>query len=213
MLRATPTAPYSASPAPSDHADGPIGPNAVIQVAHVLRDRLGAEVAERLLHDATGLTLDTLPHDMVPASMARALMLQVVATVGEARASTLLREAGTRTGDYLLANRIPPLARRVLPFLPRRLALAVLLRAMRAHAWTFAGSGRFTAWRDPAGVVLGIAHCPLCDGVHASRARCDFFAATFERLVRVLVDARWHVHEERCAAQGGTQCRFRLVGS
>ena len=55
-----------------------------------------------------------------------------------------------RTGDYLLAHRIPKPVQALLKRLPAPLAARVLLAAITRHAWTFAGSGRFEAHR-PAG--------------------------------------------------------------
>jgi divinyl protochlorophyllide a 8-vinyl-reductase len=117
-----------------------------------------------------------------------------------------------RTADYLLAHRIPLPVQRVLKRLPAGLAARVLLAAISRHAWTFAGSGRFSA--SPAGrgrrpLVLEIRNNPLCRG-HAAVPACDFYAATFERLFQVLVHRDAQVVETACEACGDAACRFEL---
>jgi hypothetical protein len=60
-------------------------------------------------------------------------------------AAEVARSAGRRTADYLLAHRIPKPVQALLKALPARLAARVLLSAIARHAWTFAGSGVFSA--------------------------------------------------------------------
>lgn len=101
---------------------------------------------------------------------------------------------------------------RVAEVLPARLAARVLLAAVTRHAWTFAGSGRFSAqvggWGEP--VVLRIQNNPLCRGLSSPAPACDFYAATFERLFQVLVQRRSRVTELACEACGDAECRFEL---
>jgi divinyl protochlorophyllide a 8-vinyl-reductase len=204
------------SHAPSDSGAlaGParIGPNAIIQVAHVLRDHLGEATAARLLGDVTDYTMDRLPGQMVDEREAQALVRHVLDRMGEARATPMLHEAGERTADYLLANRIPRPAQWIMRAAPRRVGLALLLKAMQAHAWTFAGSGTFTVRHTRAGTELAFHACTICRDLTASGPVCDFYAGTFERLVRQLVARTARVHEVECQAQGGRCCRFRIDG-
>ena len=79
----------------------------------------------------------------------------------------ILGEAIAREMDrggqvYVLHNRIPRLVRRLLPKVPRRLALRLLLRAVRAHAWTFAGSADFRVRHRPEGAELTLAPSLVC---------------------------------------------------
>jgi divinyl protochlorophyllide a 8-vinyl-reductase len=129
--------------------------------------------------------------------------------LGERAAFAVARDAGLRTGDYLLGHRIPRPVQRLLKALPPALASRVLLSAIRKHAWTFAGSGTFSAQAGQP-VVLTIRNNPMCAGQRSDVPICDFYAATFERLFRVLVDPRTSVKEVTCEARGDDACRFEL---
>lgn len=198
------------SPSPVESAR--IGPNAIIQVTHVLEERFGRETADRLLSEATGYHLDTLPGAMIPEREALALTHHVMGYCGEAQATLVLREAGLRTGDYLLANRIPRAAQWIMRLLPKRAGLGLLLKTMSAHAWTFAGSGTFTVQRTGAAVELCFHQCAMCRELHSDGPVCDFYAGTFERLIRTIVSPAARVHEVECQAQGGRHCRFVVRG-
>ncbi|MCC6243236.1 MAG: bacteriochlorophyll 4-vinyl reductase [Gemmatimonadaceae bacterium] len=192
-----------------------IGPNAIIQVALEVEARFGRFRAEQLVFDATGYRLEALPTEMVPESEAQALARALVRELGVTLATNILREAGHRTGDYLLANRIPRVAQWVMRLAPRHVALNLLLRAMQANAWTFAGSGHFLI--APSGESakvpdLVFTSCAMCRDMHESQPMCDFYAGTFERLIRVLVSSYAGVFEVECMAQGDARCRFELQG-
>jgi divinyl protochlorophyllide a 8-vinyl-reductase len=194
------------SHAPSDR----IGPNAIIQVAHVLQEWFGQRVARPWVQEATGFPLEQLPDTMVEESRVRALIDRVLEELGESRGPAVLREAGCRTADYLLAHRIPRPAQWLIRNVPPPIGLALLLRAMRANAWTFAGSGQFSFRQGRAVTVLTFERCALCRDRQANASRCDFYAGTFERLVRVLVAPHMAVTEVECRAHGGTACRFEV---
>ncbi|MCE2899839.1 MAG: bacteriochlorophyll 4-vinyl reductase [Gemmatimonas sp.] len=216
---APPTVP-GASPAPSSPAaqadtGGPIariGPNAIIQSVYVLRDRLGAGEADRLLRRATGYDLAHLPHEMVDEREPLALVRTVMDALGEPQATRVLREAGRHTADYLLAHRIPRPAQWIMRAAPRRVGLALLLRAMAANAWTFAGSATFTVVRARAVTTLSFHDCAMCRGIESAGPMCDFYAGTFEHLTRALVTPRAEVVEVECQAHGGRDCRFEVRG-
>jgi adenylosuccinate lyase len=113
------------------------------------------------------------------------------AELGPALAAEVARHAGQRTADYLLAHRIPKPVQALLKVLPAPLAARVLLSAIRRHAWTFAGSG--TVHMPVAGrPATDHPHNPLCRACQSDAPACDFYAATFERLFRVLVHPRAH---------------------
>lgn len=206
---ARPTAP-SASHAPSEPPR--IGPNAIIQTAGVLRDRVGAERAGTLLLRATGYDLHALPTDMVDEREPLALVQAVVQEFGPSHSAAIMREAGQRTAEYLLGNRIPKAAQWVMRMAPRPVGLAILLKAMTANAWTFAGSGRFDYHQTGTGTELTFGSCAMCRGMLSSVPMCDFYAGTFEHLMQVLVCETVHVVEVECIAHGGRCCRFALQG-
>lgn len=193
------------------HPLGRIGPNVLIQTANALTQHLGREVANRALQDSTHHSIDTLPQDMVDEASANALMRHLVEQFGLPFARNIMRDAGSRTGDYLLANRIPGFARLMLPALPGRAALRILLSAISKHTWTFAGSAhvRITPG-DPA--MISLTHCPLCAGISAPVPTCDFYAGTFGRLVQVLLGPEAWAEEVACEARGDSACRF-LIGT
>lgn len=200
----------SASDSHAPHI-GRIGPNVLIQTAHALSDRLGDDVAERLLFQSTAHGLADLPQQMVEESKANALVRAVHDAYGLPFARSVMRESGRRTGDYLLANRIPKPAQWLLPLLPNEMALRVLLTAIGKHTWTFAGSAHvhITAG-DPAAIT--IQHCPLCAGQQSTEPMCDFYAGTFGRLAQALLGPKGWAEEVACEARGDSACRF-LMGS
>lgn len=193
------------------HAAGLIGPNAILRVAEALPARVGRETTHRLFdHAALGHRLREPPQGMVPEDEVRRLHAALRDELGVPLAREIAREAGQRTGDYLLAHRIPKPVQGLLKCLPARAAAAVLLSAIRRHAWTFAGSGRFTA-RNGRPVVLSICGNPLCQGWHSDDGpACDFYAATFERLFAALLHPRARVREVACEACGEGECRFEV---
>ena len=81
------------------------------------------------------------------------------------------------------------------------------MTAMARHAWTFAGTGRFSV-RPGRPVILSIAGCPICRGAVSDRPLCDFYAATFQRLFARLVQSRTRVTETGCQAMGESACVF-----
>lgn len=189
---------------------GRIGPNAITRVAEVLRARRG-EAAAAALFGRAGLLpyLTQPPEAMVDETEVMRLHQVLRDSLGHAAACEVARESGTRTADYLLAHRIPHLAQAVLKRLPAPLAARMLLSAIRGHAWTFAGSGTFQAQAGHP-VVLSITHNPMCRGVRLDQPGCDFYAATFERLFRVLVHPAARAIETHCEACGDPSCRFEL---
>lgn len=187
-----------------------IGPNAIIRMAEVLRADLG-ENATTALFACAGLAgyLAVEPRDMVDENEVARLHQHLRETLGGEHAAKVGREAGMRTADYLLARRIPKPVQWLLKRLPARLAAHVLLSAIRRNAWTFVGSGRFTASAgNPS--RLAIAGNPLCRGTTSPVPVCDYYAATFERLFSELVHPKARVIETACEAAGGDACRFEV---
>jgi divinyl protochlorophyllide a 8-vinyl-reductase len=190
---------------------GRIGPNALIQPLGVLRERFGEARLAQIVRASTGLAPDALPLGaMVDERLVARLHQGIVDALGEPVALGVLEEAGRRTGDYLLAHRIPRPAQAVLKRLPARLSVALLARAMAKHAWTFAGTGTFT-YRGGRRPVFELAGCPLCRGMTSERSVCRFYAGTFARLVRALAAPHALVDETSCHAAGDDACRFTVT--
>jgi divinyl protochlorophyllide a 8-vinyl-reductase len=189
-----------------------IGPNAILQVVAAMEAHGGESEAATLLLDATGRALDDLPHEMVDEREVQLLMRELVTRYGRDEAQVVMHDAGVRTADYLLANRIPRPVQRLIRALPRRLGLRVLLLAIGRHAWTFAGSGQFEVdWSTP-WPELVFDDCTLCRLIRESDTVCAYYSGTFERLFRVLIAPGAAVREIACTAMGAPSCRFRLHG-
>jgi divinyl protochlorophyllide a 8-vinyl-reductase len=187
-----------------------IGPNAVTRVAEVLVERFGVLRMAAIFRRA-GLAqyVDALPKQMVDEAEVIRLHVELRATLDAAATRDVAREAGRRTGDYLLAHRIPRPVQWLLKSLPPPLAARVLLAAITRHAWTFAGSGRFEVL-GYSPVRVSISGNPLARGVRADMPQCDYYAATFERLFCALVSRHSTVVETHCEAAGAAACVFEM---
>ncbi|MBK8211246.1 MAG: bacteriochlorophyll 4-vinyl reductase [Rhodospirillales bacterium] len=179
-----------------------------------MADALDAEIgpaATRRLFSACGLAgyLDAAPEHMVDEREVAALHAVIAAELDPETARIVSWSAGARTGDYLLARRIPQAAQRLLRVLPSRLASRFLLAAVQRNAWTFVGSGDF---RVTSGVPvrITISGCPICRDVAAGAPRCGYFAATFQRLYRTLVHPKAEVREIACTAGETRRCEFEI---
>jgi len=187
---------------------GRIGPNAITRVAEALSARLGDAGLRRIFGDA-GLAayVDAPPQAMVDEAEVIALHAALRGDLGTDSARMVAADAGHRTAEYLLAHRIPRPAQSVLKALPARWAARLLLRAIGGHAWTFAGSGHFSAQPGPP-LRLRIQNNPLCCGLRSPAPACDFYSAVFQRLFEVLVHPRAVVTEIACEARGDPACLF-----
>lgn len=199
-------------PAPTSET-ARIGPNAIVRMVEALVAVDGEAAAKRLL-DAAALGHYAMapPTAMVAEDEVARLMAEVARRHDPGRAGTIGWIAGQRTGDYLLANRIPQASQRVLRHLPAALAARVLLPAIGRHTWTFAGSAevRLSAG-NPVRIVLR--DCVLCRGIArpAPGPCCSFYGGTFERLFRELVHEGSRVREIACIATGGPACIFEIA--
>ncbi len=186
-----------------------IGPNAIIQLRLALDSRHGDATTQALFAEC-GLShyLETPPESMVDERQVILLHRRGRQLLGADTFAGTARLAGSLTGDYILANRIPRLAQLLLPRLPRRLALRILLGAMARHAWTFAGSGSFGYRAGAQGMVLRIVNSPLARNETSAVPVCDYYASTFERIFKLLIDPAIEVRETDCIAAGAPECRF-----
>lgn len=184
-----------------------IGPNAITQVAASLRALHGEPVAQRVF-GAAGLSglLDRPPERMTDERAVALLHRTLHALLPEEDAAEVATEAGRRTADYLLANRIPRPVQWLLRALPARLAAPLLLRAISRNAWTFAGSGHvFVTPGNPS--VIEIEDNPV------ATAPCHYHIAVLQRLFATLVHPRAEVRETMCCASGAAACRFAISWS
>ncbi len=189
---------------------GRIGPNAIIRVAETLCDVLGEEAA-RLIFASAHLELHLAhpPTGMVPEEDVSALQTALFNGFEETEARKIAFEAGLRTGDYLLANRIPKPAQAVLKVLPPSFASRILLGTIKKHSWTFSGSGDFSVAKGHP-VIVSIKGCPLCRGRQGVHPQCDYYAGTFQRLFEILVSRKTFVREITCETTGGPSCAFEI---
>jgi divinyl protochlorophyllide a 8-vinyl-reductase len=185
-----------------------IGPNAITRLAEALIAARGSAedvfARARLTH-----YLAEPPETMVDERDVTALQQALRAALDAEDARAIGFDAGQRTGDYLLAHRIPKPAQRILRLLPAGAASKMLLQAVAKHAWTFSGSGDFSYSIDRP-VRVRIRDCPLCRGQQAEAPVCDFYRGAFDRLFTTLVNRRTQVRETQCQALGADACVFEM---
>jgi divinyl protochlorophyllide a 8-vinyl-reductase len=186
-----------------------IGPNAIIRLAEAVTALHGERDTEALFCDAKmERHLREPPTTMVDEREVIALHRAGRKRFGHPVFAGIARLAGELTGDYILANRIPRPAQRLLKVLPAAIAARVLVRAIRAHAWTFVGSGRFRFEPRQGGLRLIIEDSPLARDEHTDQPLCDYYSATFQRIFCALVSPQTRVRESSCAAMGTAHCAF-----
>lgn len=191
-------------------AVGLIGPNAIIRTVEALRVRLGdAEAAEILNACALDAYAREMPQAMVPESQVTALYEALRERLDREEARAIARDAGRRTAAYVIANRIPNIAQGLWPALPRPLARRGLMLAIKANAWTFAGSARIRM-RFSAPSSISLSGCPICRNARVKQPACEYYAATFEQLFRRLVNPAFRVEEVACQAEGARECVFQI---
>jgi divinyl protochlorophyllide a 8-vinyl-reductase len=194
----------------SASAPANIGPNAVTQLLAALSaGGLDHYVGSLFAAAGTADWLAEPPAVMVDEQRVARLHQTVRLLLPAQQATAVLADAGRRTADYILANRIPKPAQFVLKLLPPPLAARALASAISAHAWTFAGSGRFS-FRPGKPMVFEIAGNPLCADERAGAPVCIWHAAVFQRLFEVLVSSAASVVETDCEASGDASCRFEI---
>lgn len=181
-----------------------VGPNSVTQLIAAL-DAAGEErLKARVFHNAgCGRYLDAPPSEMVPEHEPAFLHRALIDLAVPEKAAVIAVDAGRRTGDYVIANRIPAPARAVLKASPARIAAPMLAKAIARHAWTFCGSGA-VAVRKAGGRVLEI----RIDDNALATPGCPWHKAVFETLFRRLASPRAIVEHPECMANGDSACRF-----
>lgn len=185
-----------------------IGPNAILQLVPVLEEAAGPEITSHILAMAGVIELPDAGAGLMDEGPAARLHQAMRLELPDV-APRLAREAGRRTGEYILKNRIPLAAQRVLRLLSARLSAPLLARAVAKHAWTFCGSGQFrllSSWP----VVFEIADNPVVRGERAREPLCHWHGAVFERVFVALCGADWRCREVCCCAQSAPACRFEM---
>lgn len=192
---------------PRDGGYARIGPNSVLQLVPLLDEILGSGERERLLR-LSGL--ESLPGDdgLMDERPAAALH-QALRAEHPGVAPMMTRQAGERTGDYIIRHRIPVAAMQVLTRLPPWLSAPLLARVIEKHAWTFAGSGQFRIVRRLP-LEFELRDNPVVRGEHADAPICHWHAAVFERLFSRIVDPDLRCVETQCCASGADSCRFEI---
>lgn len=182
-----------------------VGPNAIVQCAPALAALGGQDLTRRIYADAGLLRmLDTPPDSMVPQDEVFALHRAIADGLPPDQAARVARDAGARTGRYIVENRIPAPARLMLRALPGRASGPALLRAITRHAWTFAGDA--DVLHDPGPPMrLAILDNPLAVGP------CQWHEAVLQTMFRALVSRHARVRETRCCARGAPACIFEIA--
>lgn len=159
-----------------------IGPHAVIHTAEVMREALGKEACDEILSTAQVSSLPTGEH-MIPEIDALRIH-RWLALREPVDCFTIAQESAKRTADYIIANRIPALARWLLSVLPAGISAHLLMKAIGQHAWTFIGAGRF----EPRGAwAFAIDRSEANDLVMPPESLFHWYAEVFQRLYRRLI--------------------------
>jgi len=189
-------------------AHGRIGPNAITRVAEALLAEAGpAARAEIFGRAGLAAYLHEPPQEMVDEREVIALHAALRSGLPAEVLHRINRDAGARTGAYLLAHRIPRPVQVLLRHLPAPLAAGLLVAAIGRHAWTFAGTACFSA-RGRRPVEFTLVDCPMCRGARSGEPCCDFYTGCFEHLFRTLVHRNTQVRETSCVASGDARCHF-----
>ncbi len=159
-----------------------IGPNAVLKTVEVMGERLGHAETAAILTDAQIARLPSGEH-MIPEIEALRLH-RWLALHDPMGAFVIAEEAGTRTANYIIANRIPRPVCWLLHHLPPMLAAPLLMAAIRKHAWTFVGAGAFRA-ADPWHFTID--RSAAGDPAMPPDSLFHWYGAVFTQLYRVLV--------------------------
>lgn len=192
------------------HPAGTIGPNAITRLVEALVASEGSQSARRIFRSA-GLEryLARPPTEMVDEHEVARLYQVLHDDLGFDRSRAIGRVAGQLTAEYLLAHRIPRAVQTVLRCLPSAASSRVLAKAISRNAWTFVGTGSFSA-KHGRSTVFTIRDCPMCRRQRAAVPYCDFYASTFEHLYSRLVNEQSRVTEVSCQAMGAGECRFSI---
>jgi divinyl protochlorophyllide a 8-vinyl-reductase len=193
-----------ASTQASGHAR--MGPNAIIQTVHALRDHYGTTIANTMLaHHEHAHLVEELPSEMIDEADFHRLVQMLVVQTGSSETGVVLREAGQRTAHYLLQHRIPRLFQRLVRILPCRMGMWLLLWAISKHAWTFAGSGQFRFVVDHDPTISLTINYPSVETV------AHFYGGTFSVLLQTLINPQIEVQISTSQQEQRLDCIYTLA--
>ncbi len=185
----------------TDLVEGRIGPNAVLQLIEAVDAQMGRAMTEKVFNiGGCGHYLAHPPKTMVDEGEVASLNHALFQVLDLKRAQALAQDAGRRTADYVIANRIPRIVRILLSLMPPKIASAMLLRSIAKHAWTFVGSGELRINRG----AIEVADNPI------AMPGCPWHQAVFQRMFERLVSNQCLIQETTCCARGAPVCRFEL---
>jgi divinyl protochlorophyllide a 8-vinyl-reductase len=185
---------------------GFMAPGVVRDLAAAIADQLGPAARDATLADAQ---LHRLPETDEPVREDKALRLHMALKQRHpADAPALLAQAGAATAEGLLATQQSARAQAMLAGSPWPIAAWLLGRWAGQHAWTFAGSARFTVVNA---LEFTLTDNPLHRGDRATVPASHWHRALFERLFQRLVDTDLECREVECAATGAPVCRFLIA--
>ncbi|WP_305983740.1 bacteriochlorophyll 4-vinyl reductase [Roseibium sp. MMSF_3544] len=186
------------------YSAGVVGPNAVIQLSNALDDLCGHPLAEAVFAQGGYPDLiDNPPDSMISETVPAGLMDVLWTSLSPAEAEAVARDAGRRTADYVIANRIPHAAKWLLARVPRVIGARLLLKAVHRNAWTFCGSGVCTVKMVPA-LTLTLKSNPI------RTPGCIWHVAVFEQLFGRLVSPEIQVIHAVHSTEGQTVDRFEF---
>lgn len=192
---------------PPDDGIARIGPHSVLQLTFLIDDVLGEEERKRLML-ISGMAELPQFQGMIPETPAAALH-QALRAHHPDLAPALTRRAGERTAQHIIEKRFPVAALKVISSLPPWLAGPLLASVVKTHAWTFAGSGKFTV-RSKHPLVLVLHDNPVVRGEYSTKPICHWHSAAFQWLFRSIVDPRLCCVETHCCANGSPSCVFEI---
>lgn len=196
------------TPAPNTPGANAIGPMSILHLLPVIGEVLGEDARSLVLARAG---VKQLPEAEVFCDEAPAAAIhQALREAFPEMAEQITRNAGGRTGDWILATRMPPVASMTLSRMPPWLAAPVLCGLIEKHAWTFAGSGDFRV-ANRSRPVFELENNPVVRGETSASPLCSWHAAVFERLFRSLIDPDMTCIETHCSACGDSACRFEIT--
>ncbi len=149
------------------------------------------------------------PDHLIPEARFVEVIDQLRERLPRERSEEVLGWGGALTAEYVARHRIGGAAKWLLRALPPRASLPLLLRAIRRHAWTFAGAGRFD-FEGPFPGTLILEDAPTCRRAQAGGHLCSYYQAAFEGLLSLAAPGI-QVRETECQALGADRCRFSIT--
>lgn len=186
-----------------------MGPNGIIQTFNAIKARFGEHAAAQALIKADlKKYLAELPHEMVDEREFHRLARCVCETFDENSRNAILLNAGERTAEYLLQARIPKVFQALLKRLPTRWAAKLLLWSIAQHAWTFAGSGKFSHQVDTEIEASMLVREPARNEVAL------FYGGALQTLFQRLFKDKIEFNIQVFPSDDGLLCRYsaRIVG-